>query len=322
MAGVSVSSVCRRLGMARQNYYAGRKRRQRRQVDEDLVVELVRGERRLQPRIGTRKLRVLLREPLVQAGVRLGRDRFFEVLRGQGMLLAPKRSQNPCTTDSYHVLPVFRNLVQGRSLSRPNEVWVADVTYLRSDEGFLYLSLLTDKVSRHIVGYHCGDTLEVSGSLAALEMALEQLPAGAAPIHHSDRGSQYCSHQYVDRSRDAGLTMSMTETDHCAENALAERMNGILKSEYALDQQFKNKFQVRQAVAQAIHLYGTRRPHTALGYRFPAQVHGEIRPPVPPAGCPATGAQAPRPEPRTGVQRPAQVGATPVADHPSTSPGI
>jgi transposase InsO family protein len=214
-------------------------------------------------------------------------------------------------------LPVFKNLIQGREASRPNEVWVGDVTYLRTDEGFMYLSLLTDKVSRHIVGHHCGDSLEVTGCLAALDMALQQLPEGARPIHHSDRGSQYCCHEYVNRSVEGGLTLSMTETDHCAENALAERMNGILKGEYGLDQRFKTKVLAKQAATQAIHLYGTRRPHTALGHQFPAVVHASFLPPAPPSsGLPGHWDPGARPELRTGVPSPAQVGATTVADQP------
>jgi len=248
-------------------------------VDSELVGQLVRQERCLQPRLGVRKLRVLLRDPLAEAGVQLGRDRFFEVLREQGLLLAPKRSERPRTTNSYHSLPVFRNLVKGCQASRPNEVWVGDLTYLRTEEGFMFLSLLTDKVSRHIVGYHCADSLESIGCQEALKMALKQLPRDQRPIHHSDRGSQYCCHDYVQMARTRGLAMSMTEVDHCAENALAERMNGILKSEYGLDQQFKTKAHTRHAVHQAIHLYGTRRPHTALGHRFPAQVHKGLLPP-------------------------------------------
>jgi putative transposase len=303
--------------MTRQNYYARRQLRQRRQVDAELVVALVRSERRLQPRLGTRKLRVLLEKPLAEVGIQLGRDRFFEVLRGHDLLLAPQRSETPCTTRSYHSLPVFKNLIQGREASRPNEVWVGDVTYLRTDEGFMYLSLLTDKVSRHIVGHHCGDSLEVTGCLAALDMALQQLPEGARPIHHSDRGSQYCCHEYVNRSVEGGLTLSMTETDHCAENALAERMNGILKGEYGLDQRFKTKVLAKQAATQAIHLYGTRRPHTALGHQFPAVVHARFLPPAPPScGLPGHWDPGARPELRTGVPSPAQVGATPVADQP------
>jgi len=286
-----VQRLCRKLGMTRQNYYARRKLRQRRVVDEELVVALVRQERSVQPRLGARKLRVLLRAELAQAGVRLGRDRFLEVLRQKGLLLKPRPSQTPRTTQSYHLLPVFINLIKGRQVQRPNEVWVGDLTYLRSDEGFMFLALLTDKMSRHIVGYHFGDSLESIGCQHALRMALKQLPEGQRPIHHSDRGSQYCCHEYVALALSRGLLMSMTEVDHCAENALAERMNGILKSEYGLDQRFKTKAQSRQAVEQAIHLYGTRRPHTALGHQFPAQVHARVIPPcTPPAGCPATGA--------------------------------
>ena len=232
--GVNVSRLCLKLGMTRQNYYARRKLRRRRQVDAELVAGLVRRERCLQPRLGVRKLRVLLRDSLAEAGVQLGRDRLFEVLRGKDLLVARRRSERPRTTHSSHSLPVFRNLLKSRQVNRPNEVWVGDLTYLRTEEGFMFLSLLTDRASRHIVGYHCGDSLESVGCQEALKMALGQLPPGQRPIHHSDRGSQYCCHDYVALASGRGLTMSMTEVDHCAENALAERMNGILKGEYGL----------------------------------------------------------------------------------------
>ena len=314
---MSVAGVCRRLGMSRQNYYARRRHRQRRQVDGELVCQLVRAERHLQPRLGTRKLRILLAAPLQEAGVRLGRDRFFEVLRQADLLVKPRARAYPRTTHSAHSLPVFRNLVKERPLSRPNQVWVADLTYLRSAEGFMFLALLTDKMSRHIVGYDCSDSLESMGCQRALARALRELPAGQQPIHHSDRGSQYCCHDYVKLATAGGLTMSMTETDHCAENALAERVNGILKGEYGLDQCYPTKALLRQAVEQAIGLYGTRRPHSALGHQFPAVVHRQLLPPdPPPAGCPATGSLRARPELRTGVPSPAQVGAIPVADQP------
>jgi len=291
LAGVTVRRVCRKLGMTRQNYYARRKLRQRREVDEELLVGLARLERALQPRLGVRKLRVLLDGELAQAGVQIGRDRFFEVLRKHGLLLEPRRSQSPRTTQSYHTLPVFRNLVKGLQVGLVNEVWVGDLTYLRTEEGFMFLALLTDMKSRHIVGHHLGDSLESIGCQQALQMALKRLPKAVWPIHHTDRGSQYCCHPYVELALGAGLKMSMTEVDHCAENALAERMNGILKCEYGLDRQFATKAQSRQAVEQAIHLYGTRRPHTALGNQFPAQVYAQGLPPcTPPAGCPTTGA--------------------------------
>lgn len=259
--------------MSRQNFYTRRKQRQRRLIDEDLVVHLVQKERQLQPRLGTRKLQVVLRPELEQAGVKIGRDRLFEVLRQKELLVPPPKAEFPRTTRSYHCLPVFTNRVKDLKVEKPNEVWVGDLTYLRTEEGFVYLALLTDKMSRKIVGYHCGDTLESEGCLQALERALADLPEGAQPIHHSDRGSQYCCRQYVQRLNERGLGISMTEADHCAENALAERMNGILKSEYSLGWQFRTKAEARLAVNQAVHLYNTRRPHTALKFQVPSQVH-------------------------------------------------
>ncbi len=259
--------------MSRQNYYARRRQRQRRQVDGELVADLVKRERQLQPRLGTRKLHHLLKPELEQAGVRLGRDRLFEELRKRDLLLAPLPAQYPHTTQSAHNLPVFRNLVKETVVEAPHQVWVSDVSYLRTQEGFVYLALITDKYSRKIVGAHAGDSLEATGCVRALEDALKQLPADAQPIHHSDQGSQYCSHEYVNRLQDRGLAISMTESNHCAENALAERMNGILKQEYGLGLEFPTKAAARRAVGQAVWLYNTRRPHTELGYRVPAQVH-------------------------------------------------
>lgn len=266
--------------MSRQNYYARRQARQARAVDRGLITELVRAERQVQPRLGTRKLRVVLQAALAQAGVQIGRDRFFAVLRQGGLLLAPLPREQPQTTSSYHCLPVFANLVKDRVVSGPNEVWVSDLTYLRTEEGFLYLALVTDKFSRKIVGYHCGDTLEAVGCVRALEMALKDLPAGAQPIHHSDQGSQYCCHEYVQALGLRGLTISMTVENHCAENALAERMNGILKAEYGLGRKLKTKALARQLADQGIWLYNTRRPHTALQYQTPAAVHSSsVAPP-------------------------------------------
>jgi len=277
MSGVNVQRVCRKLGMSRQNYYARRRERQRRAVDGDLVAELVRGERQLQPRLGVRKLHHQLKGQLAEAGVKLGRDRMFAELGKRDLLVPPLEAQNPHTTQSGHTLPVFRNLVAEGPVKLPNQIWVSDLTYLRTAEGFLYLSLITDKCSRKIVGWHVGESLEALGCVQALAMALAVLPEPARPIHHSDRGSQYCSHEYVAQLERRGLPVSMTESNHCAENALAERMNGILKQEYSLGQAFVTKAQGRAAARQAVWLYNTRRPHTALGYRTPAEVHEMCR---------------------------------------------
>jgi transposase InsO family protein len=259
--------------VTRQNYYARRKQRRRRQVEGELVLGWVQEERKMQPRLGTRKLHFLLGERLQKAGVKLGRDGLFELLRQKQLLVPARVAESPRTTQSYHTLPLFSNRIKHLKVSGPNEVWVSDLTYVRTQEGFLYLALLTDKGSRKIVGYHCGDRLEAEGCVRALDSALAGLPPQAQPIHHSDRGSQYCCHAYVHRLRERGLGISMTEKNHCAENALAERMNGILKSEYGLGAEFKSKETARRAVDQAVRLYNTRRPHSALGYRVPEEAH-------------------------------------------------
>lgn len=262
--------------MSRQNYYAQRRRRQREQIDGDLIERLVQRERFVQPRLGGRKLHQVLQKELAEAGVEVGRDRFFKVLAQRDLLLEPQRPAFPCTTHSGHNLPVFTNQVKDLDLSAANQVWVSDITYVRTLEGFMYLALLTDKWSRKIVGHHCGDSLEAEGCLKALDMALKELPEQARPIHHSDRGSQYCCHLYVDRLRERQLGVSMTEQDHCAENAMAERVNGILKQEYGLGVEFRTKADALGASAQGIWLYNTRRPHTSLGYRTPEQMHQNL----------------------------------------------
>ena len=260
--------------MSRQNYYAARRLRQRRQIDEAMILELVRRERRMQPRLGGRKLLHLLGAELKEAAVNVGRDRFFELLAEADLLVVPKPG-TPRTTNSRHSLPVFGNLLAGTVLCAPNEAWVSDLTYIRTDEGFLYAALITDAYSRKIVGADIGDSLEAEGCLRALDQALSELPSGPHPIHHSDRGCQYCCHEYVERLQARELPISMTQIMHCYENAMAERVNGILKQEYEMDRPFKTKAQAQAAFQQAVWLYNHRRPHLMLNYRFPADVHAE-----------------------------------------------
>ena len=258
--------------MSRQNYYAARHLRQRREIDEALIVELVRQERRVQPRLGGRKLLQILGGELAEADVNVGRDRFFEVLAENDLLVSPK-PKRPRTTQSRHTLPVFRNLLRDRQPTAPNQVWVSDLTYIRTDEGFMYAAVIMDKFSRKIVGSHIGDSLEAVGCLKALEAALAELAANRFPIHHSDRGCQYCCHEYVRRLRQRGLSISMTEQNHCYENAQAERVIGILKQEYELDATFRAKRQAVRCFEQAVGLYNNRRPHLSLNYAVPEQVH-------------------------------------------------
>lgn len=258
--------------MSRQNYYKSRRKREKKQVNGRLIRELVLAERAMQPRLGGLKLHSMLKDQLKAEDVSLGRDKFFEVLHEQGLLLEPL-PKAPRTTNSSHSLPVFQNLVKGLELTCPNQVWISDITYIRTREDFGYLSLITDKYSRKIIGFHLGATLESADALKALKMALAKLPAGVRPIHHSDRGCQYCSHEYVDELNAHGLGISMTETEHCAENAQAERVNGILKQEYFLNHEFRTMEQARRAVEEAVHLYNDRRPHRSLKMKTPEQVH-------------------------------------------------
>ena len=273
-AGISIGKLCGHVEMSRQNYYAARRLRRRREIDEAMILELVKRERRMQPRLGGRKLLHLLGPDMEEAGVTIGRDRFFEVLARHDLLVVRKPGR-PHTTNSRHSLPVFHNLLAGNVFHSPNEAWVSDLTYIRTDEGYLYAALITDVVSRKIVGAHIGDSLEAEGCLAALEKALADLPSDKHPIHHSDRGCQYCCHAYVERLQDRGMPVSMTEIMHCYENAMAERVNGILKQEYELDRTFRTKAQAKKAFEQAVWLYNHRRPHVKLKYRFPADVHKE-----------------------------------------------
>ncbi len=272
----SISRLCEKVGMSRQNYYKGHQKRNGWRVDSDLIEELVKAERAVQPRLGGKKLYVVLKPRLDEANVQIGRDRFFKVLGEKGLLLDPL-PKAPRTTNSRHYLPVFTNQFKNMELTGPNQAWVSDITYIRTDEGFLYLSLITDAYSRKIVGFHAGDTLETEGCLKALEKAVKELVDGMFPMHHSDRGSQYCSHLYTEKLRDKGLGISMTEENHCYENAKAERVNGILKQEYGLGSTFRTKQQAVVSVDQAVLLYNTRRPHLSLKYKTPEEAHKELK---------------------------------------------
>lgn len=265
---MTISGLCRISGLSRQGYYAGRKERCRKAVEEERVLDVVRCERASQPRIGTRKLQVVLR----REGLTVGRDRLFELL-GENDLLVPRKKKAVRTTWYDDSLPVYRNQLYELEPTQPNHFWVSDITYVATDEGFMYLALVSDKISRRIVGWNLGETNEASEAIKALQMAISELPPDRYPIHHSDRGSQYCCHEYVAVLNARSLPISMTEQNHCYENAQAERVNGILKDEFNLDRIFRTKAQARRAVAEAITTYNTRRPHLSLHMRTPDQVH-------------------------------------------------
>ena len=289
---MTVSSLCRGVRLSRQGYYKSRRARGRREVDEEAVVELVKRERQVQPRLGGRKLLVVLKADMESMGIRVGRDRFFSILRREG-LLVPRRRRGVRTTQSRHGLRTYGNLYRDARIEGVHEAWLSDLTYVRTDEGFVYVSLISDAYSRKIVGYASSATLEARGSVGALRMALGQLPGGARPLHHSDRGIQYCCRAYVGTLERRGLGISMTEENHCYENAQAERLNGILKQEYGLGVSFRSRRQAGAAVRQAVGLYNGRRPHTSLGYRTPESVHAEGGCEIGAAAAPAVALRAP-----------------------------
>lgn len=267
---MSTTAVCQAAGLSRQAYYRGRRERRRAVGQDREVLAAVQAVRRVQARVGTRKLQ----RHLQASGVPIGRDRLFALLRAHGMLVSPKR-RKVRTTYYDQALPVYRNRLYDFQPSAPHQVWVSDLTFIATDEGFLYLSLITDRYSRRIVGWHAAASATAADSLQALRMAIASVPAECAPIHHSDRGSQYCCHEYVAVLNARGLPISMTEQNHCYENAHAERVNGILKTEFNLDLTFRSHAQARLAIAQAIDTYNTTRLHFGLNLRTPDQVHGQ-----------------------------------------------
>lgn len=267
-----VTGLCRLAGLTRQGYYRARRTREYAQMDEARLIAWVHQERSAQPRLGGRKLHHVLKPAQQNEQIKVGRDRFFDLLRRHDLLVKrkPKKAR---TTYRDPALPVYRNLLSDLTPTQPHQVWVSDITYLATEEDFVYLSLVTDRVSRQIVGWNLASSLDAKESVKALRRAIAQLPQGRWPIHHSDRGSQYCCHEYVEVLQARGLSISMTEENHCYENSCAERVNGILKSEYNLDAKFRTKAQALRATKQAIELYNHRRPHTSLRMQTPAQVH-------------------------------------------------
>lgn len=225
------------------------------------------------PRLGGRKLYHLLGSQLQKLGLKMGRDKFFAILRQENLLVKPRKRQYTHTTDSRHRFKKHKNLTEGFRPQRPEQLWVSDITYLRSDQGFLYLSLVTDAYSRKIVGYHLSKSLSTEGCLKALQMAIRGRKSRQKLIHHSDRGLQYCSNAYQAMLKKHGMTPSMTESYDPYQNALAERMNGILKGEFYLDMPFTDKRIASKALDQVVKVYNEMRPHLSLNMETPEQVH-------------------------------------------------
>ncbi|QOF79292.1 IS3 family transposase [Variovorax sp. 38R] len=263
------------LGVSRQAYYQQLQHQQQRCARADTVIELVREVRLRQPGLGARKLHHLLKQPLQQAGAGLGRDALLDVLRQARLLVVPRRAYHK-TTDSHHRFRRHPNLLkEGPHQVRATaceQVWVADITYLPTDQGFVYLSLVTDAWSRKIVGHHVHDSLHTQQVSQALKQALKGRQTRQMLVHHSDRGIQYCSNDYQEIHRRHGIACSMTDGYDCYQNALAERINGILKIEFLLHRP-ADLAQAARMVRQSVQIYNQERPHLSLELKTPDEVH-------------------------------------------------
>ena len=233
------------------------------------------GIRRLMPRIGTRKLHYLLEEPLSALGV--GRDKLFDVLRANNMLIVPKRQYRQ-TTNSRHMFHKHKNLVLDKIPTRPEEVWVSDITYVGGRNKHSYLALVTDAYSKKIVGYDLSDSLSADGAVRALQMACRDRKYKDKPlIHHSDRGIQYCCDEYQRQLSKYGIRVSMTESYDPYANAVAERINATIKHEFLLEELDCNLSTQQRIVAQSVVIYNELRPHLSCGMLTPNEMHNQSK---------------------------------------------
>lgn len=257
--------------MDRQVYYRSLKRSSVRISKAQQVVALVKEKRMIQPKIGGRKLYFMLKEPLKSLSI--GRDRFFDILRANHLLIVPKRSYH-VTTNSHHRFRKHQNMILDYQITKPNQVWVADITYIGNRQNPSYLSLITDAYSKKIVGHHVADNLNTENSLIALRKALKNKKVNLESlIHHSDRGLQYCSNEYQKLLEKHHINCSMTQNSDPYENAVAERINGILKQEFDIDKYDVETKLRRQIVNESIEIYNEIRPHFSNHYLTPNQMH-------------------------------------------------
>ena len=223
------------------------------------------------PRLGTRKLYYLLQEDLLGLHIKIGRDALFKYLRSENMLIHPRKSYTK-TTNSKHWLKKHPNLMKDRSAHRPEEFFVSDITFIKSRERTHYLSLVTDAYSRKIMGYHLSDDMSAENVAKALKMAIQKRRTNWPLTHHSDRGLQYCSSIYQRKLQENKIQPSMTDGYDCYQNALAERINGILKQEFLLNKCNTGK-ELELLIRQSIQTYNMKRPHLSLSMKTPNFVH-------------------------------------------------
>jgi putative transposase len=266
-----MSFVCRLFGKTRQGWYKQQASLENEVLRDAIILRHVRELRSQMPRIGTRKLHYMLSAQLMEHKISLGRDKLFDILAEYDLQVRRRKRRKILTTNSDHPFRKYPNLVKGMELYRPGQVWVSDITYISLKEKYCYLSLITDAYSRRIMGYCLWSNLKKEGPMNALAMATSGYNAANELIHHSDRGLQYCCSDYIGKLKEAHIRISMTEKGDPYENALAERVNGILKAEFNLGRKFDSFDQASAAVTYAIHIYNTLRPHTSINYLTPEQ---------------------------------------------------
>lgn len=276
----SLGVLCDLLGFSRQAYYARNWEMESERFERVLLLGLVNAIRAEQPRLGGRKLFFMLQASFLLHGLKIGRDKFFDFLRQEALLVRAlhRRTQ---TTQSHHWLRKYPYLCRDWAPSVAEQLWVSDITYLRAGDRFGYLILILDAYSRRIMGWQLSPTLEAAFCVEALRQALaaRQYPERRL-MHHSDRGVQYCSGAYTALLQEHQVAISMTQSGSPYENAQAERLNGILKGEFLLDQTFENLEAARQVVTRSVQVYNEKRPHGSCNYLTPIQAHqqsGELQ---------------------------------------------
>ncbi len=268
----SKSVQCRLLGYTRQAWYDAKKRQQGQQMQEVFILEetvKLRGEHK---RMGAEKMLLELQPIFIEHGIKYGRDKFCNLLRAHGLMVR-RRKPGPKTTNSNHLYRKYPNIVRDVEILSAGKMWVSDITYIRTEKGFVYLSLITDNYSKKIVGWCLWPNLTSTGALNALEMAVKCEDVTEKLIHHSDRGIQYCCNDYVNFLNEYNIKISMTENGDPYENAVAERVNGILKGEYELNETFTDYNQAHEAVKIAIYKYNNKRRHRSCDMMTPAKAH-------------------------------------------------
>ena len=270
---ISLSRFCRLLGVTRQAYYQYFWQEEFIGIEQNLVLQEVLRIRSRHHHMGGRKLFEILQPYLLEHQIKIGRDGLFDLLQAN-QLLVRRRKRRILTTQSFHWLRKYPNLIREFTPTRPNQLWASDITYWKIRSGYVYISLITDAFSHKIVGHHVADSLETIETVEALKMAIKDLPADhTGLVHHSDRGIQYCSNEYVQMLHHHNIQISMTENGDPRENAIAERVNGILKEEYLYDYTVQNLSQAKLVLNFVISLYNVERPHMSCNYKTPISVH-------------------------------------------------